>query len=157
MSAEKNKNSMWVVHLAIMLLLMFGLRFVPAPAPITSYGMAVLGIFLGMVYGWCMPTPTNIYPALLGLFALSTTEFWTASDVLVSTFGNSTIALMIISMFFMPAVMDCGLGDFLFAKILGSRFCKGKPWRVVISLQVGMMALCFIVNPFLILILGFSR
>ena len=156
MSAEKNKNSMWVVHLAIMLLLMFGLRFVPAPAPITSYGMAVLGIFLGMVYGWCMPTPTNIYPALLGLFALSTTEFWTASDVLVSTFGNSTIALMIISMFFMPAVMDCGLGDFLFAKILGSRFCKGKPWRVVISLQVGMMALCFIVNPFLILILGFS-
>ena len=156
MSVAEKKNNAWFIHLVIMLLLMFGFGYLPAPGSITPYGMRVLGIFLGMIYGWCVPTPTNIYPSLLGLFALSTTAQWDASNVLVSTFGNSTIGLMIISMFFMPAINDCGLGEYLFAKILGSKFCVGKPWRVVIAIQIGMMALCFLVNPFLVLLLSFS-
>ena len=44
---EAKKSNMWLVHLIVMLLLMFGFRYLPAPAPITPYGMAVLGIFFG--------------------------------------------------------------------------------------------------------------
>lgn len=154
--AEAKKSNMWLVHLIVMLFFMFGFRYLPAPAPITSYGMAVLGIFLGMVYGWCVPNPTNIYPALLGLFALSTTSFGSAMNVLEGAFGNSTIGLLITGLFIMPPIMDSGLANYLFGKVLGSKFCQGKPWRVVFALQVGLMALCFLVNPLLVCILTFA-
>jgi len=156
MSTDSKRSNIWIVHLAVMLFFMFGFRFIPAPAPITPYGMAVLGIFLGMIYGWCVPNPTNIYPALLGLFALSTTDYGSAMQVLEGAFGNSTIGLLITGMFIMPPIMDSGLANYLFGKMLGSKFCKGKPWRVVFALQAGLMALCFLVNPLLVTILAFA-
>ena len=154
--SETKKSSMWLVHLIVMLLLMFGFRYIPAPAPITPYGMAVLGVFLGMIYGWCVPNPTNIYPSLLGLFALCTTGYGTGMTVLEGFLGNSTIGLLITGMFIMPPIMDSGLTNYLFAKILGSKFCHGKPWRVVLTLQVGLLALMFLVNPLLVCILAFA-
>ena len=66
------------------------------------------------------------------------------------------LVLSVLEMLEMPTIMDCGLGNYLFGKVSGSKMCKGKSWRVVLALQAGMMALCFIVNPFLILILSFS-
>ena len=63
-----------LIHIAITVLLMFFFRFLPAPAPITPYGMAIIGIFFGLVYAWTMSS--LIWPSLLSLAALGvTTEF----------------------------------------------------------------------------------
>lgn len=51
MDAKAQKKTYWI-HVAIVAIFMFGFRFIPAPAPITSYGMQILGIFIGLVYGW---------------------------------------------------------------------------------------------------------
>lgn len=43
--------SFYVLHIVIIFALMFGFRFIPVPAPITPYGMAVIGILLGFTMG----------------------------------------------------------------------------------------------------------
>ena len=52
---------------------MFFFRFIPAPEPITPYGMAILGIFIGVVIGWCASGDQTMWATFLGLFALSIT------------------------------------------------------------------------------------
>ena len=50
------KQAKWAdwywLHIVIMLIFMFGFRYLPAPLPVTPVGMHVLGIFIGMLYGW---------------------------------------------------------------------------------------------------------
>ena len=45
-------NGKTILHTVMMCLVMFGFRYVPAPGAVTEYGMAVLGVFLALVYGW---------------------------------------------------------------------------------------------------------
>ncbi len=52
MSDIAKKNKMVYLHIAIMLVLMFGIGFLPPFGQITALGMKVLGCFLGIVYGW---------------------------------------------------------------------------------------------------------
>lgn len=47
-----NKDVKYYVNSAICLALMLGFGYLPPLAPITPLGMQILGIFLGMVYGW---------------------------------------------------------------------------------------------------------
>ncbi len=41
------------IHVVIMFSLMLGVGFLPPFAQVTPLGMKVLGVFLGLVYGWC--------------------------------------------------------------------------------------------------------
>lgn len=46
--ATERKNTMYYVHVAIFLIITFGVGFLPPFAHITPVGMKVLGIFLGL-------------------------------------------------------------------------------------------------------------
>ena len=50
-TAEK-KKMVGYIHIAIMLVITFGVGFLPPFGQITELGMKVLGCFLGVVYGW---------------------------------------------------------------------------------------------------------
>lgn len=156
MIAVGEKKYGWLLHLLIALFIMFVFRLIPAPEPITSYGMTVLGIFIGMVYALCAPTPTVAWGALLGLIMLGLTDYGSVAGVLMGAFGSYVILMMITTLLFIPVVSDSGLCDYLFAKIMTSRLCQGKPWRVVYTIQIGLMLLCFLVNPMVILFLAYS-
>ena len=47
-----NKKMVSYIHIAIMLVITFGVGFLPPVGQITELGMKVLGCFLGIVYGW---------------------------------------------------------------------------------------------------------
>ena len=52
MSENAKGFNMKYVHFAVVFALMFFFRFVPPVGTITPYGMAVIGIFIGLIYGW---------------------------------------------------------------------------------------------------------
>ena len=54
MSTETAKKGsvMEYVNIAIVVLLMFGFGYLPPFGPLTQYGMALVGIFLGLLFGW---------------------------------------------------------------------------------------------------------
>ena len=47
------KDLLWF-HVVITALIMFGFGFLPAPEPVTPVGMKMLGVFLGLIYGWSL-------------------------------------------------------------------------------------------------------
>lgn len=97
---EKQNNLVEYVHLAITLAFMFLFRFIPAPAPLTPYGVAVIGVFLGMIYGWMTSKRGLVWPSVTGLVAFGLTDFGDVSVVMSKVFASNTAALLIVSMIF---------------------------------------------------------
>ena len=156
MSVSGQKKYSWLLHLAIALLIMYGFRLIPAPAPITPYGMEVLGIFIGMVYALCAPTATVAWGALLGLIMLGTTDYGSVTASFSAAFGNYVILMMIITLLFVPVINDSGLCNYFFAKIMTSKLCKGNPWRIVYVILIAIMLISFLINPMLLMFLAFA-
>ena len=52
------------INIAIIFGVMILFHFIPAPAPITPLGMQIIGIFLGLIYGWS--TCGMLWPSLAG-------------------------------------------------------------------------------------------
>ena len=99
MSTEVKKDHKYL-HFAITLAIMLLFRFIPPIGSITPYGMAIIGIFIGMIYGWSVDAGNLIWTSLLGLFALALTDYGTAGNALAAAFGNESVMLMLLGMFF---------------------------------------------------------
>ena len=59
---------MYWVHTCICLLIMFGFGQMAPFGPLTPLGMNLIGIFLGILYGWIFIE--IVWPSLAGLLAL---------------------------------------------------------------------------------------
>lgn len=57
----------YYLHTVVCLLIMFGFGQLPPVEPLTPLGMNLIGIFLGVLYGWvCIEI---VWPSLAGLLA----------------------------------------------------------------------------------------
>lgn len=115
-------NPKELVHIVIMFVIMFGFKYLPAPEPITAYGMAVAGVFIGMVYGWSFVG--LLFPSLLGAFAMVAAGYGSFEAVILAAFGNSTVWMMVVGMLAFAAMGSTKVTDVLIAKVLGSSAVK---------------------------------
>ena len=124
-AATSAKRSSYPLHFIIMLALMFCFRFIPPPGSVTPYGMAVLGIFIGLIYGW---TFINLLiPSLCGAVVLATTDYGTCTDIFVAMFSNSTVLMMLLGVLAFTMVQLSGAGDWLIGKLLSLKIVKKSP------------------------------
>ena len=98
-ASKKPKNLFYYVNTVIVFALMFGIGQIPPFAQITPLGMQILGIFVGVLYGWC--TVSLIWPSLVGIIAVGMTDFATTKEVFAMAFGND-IPLMILVVVYQP-------------------------------------------------------
>lgn len=139
MDAKAQKKTYWI-HVAIVAIFMFGFRFIPAPAPITSYGMQILGIFIGLVYGWsCCELA---WPSVLALVALGMTEFGITEAVFSSVFGQANLILMILGFMVFASLSASGLTEYLGNKLLAIRFMRGRPLVMIATIYFGVFVVC---------------
>lgn len=108
---QSNQYIKLMVHLAVMLLITFGFRVIPAPEGVTPYGMAVAGVFFGLVYGW---TFLDIFwTSLLGVFLLALTGYGSCESVMVAMFSNTTVLMMLLGVLslvqYCKAALEIGL------------------------------------------------
>ncbi len=114
--AKKEKKDLYALHIVIMAVIMFGFRLLPAPGTVTPYGMAVLGVFIGLVYGWTFIG--LMIPSLFGAVTLATTGYGTVQDVFIAMFSNPTVLMMLFGVFAFMAIQQSGAGDWAVAKLL---------------------------------------
>lgn len=138
------------IHVVITVLLMFFFRFVPAPEPITAYGMQILGVFLGVIYGWSFCG--LIWPSFLGMLALGLTDFGTVANVYAAGFGQENLILMLLAFLFAGPLLQEGVADYLGMKLITFKFVKGKPWLFFFIIFVGCGILSLLVNGMIIII-----
>ena len=125
----EGKKSKYLLHLLVMVVITFGFRFLPCPGNVTSYGMAVLGVFLGLVYGWTFLG--LLMPSLFGAVAMATTGYGSAQDIFVAMFSNSTVLMMLLGVLAFTAVQQSGAGDWMVAKLLGSKLAQKSPVMIL--------------------------
>lgn len=136
------KNARFYLNLVIGLSLMFFFPLINPIGPITSVGMSVLGIFLGMIWLWI--SVDGMWPSLLALLLIGLCGYVPdapghagVKSVFASAFGNETVLIVVFFMVFLSAVGGVGLPSHIARFLLKRKFLEGKPY-----LLLYMMVFC---------------
>lgn len=148
-TAAKNKkyDIRWYINTVIVLALFIFVRFLPPFGQITESGMAVLGVFLGMLYGWL--TVGFAWPSMLGMLFLGLTQLTTVSEALTEGWGNINACILVIMGFALAAYLDqCKLTDAMAAFFLTRKVIDGRPLVLVGMIFLASFVLGAFVNLF---------
>lgn len=143
-TAASGKSKRWYINCAITLIIMVGFRFLPPAEPITPFGMAVLGIFIGVIYGWC--TTNFFFPSLAALILIGFTGYTTPQGALGTMLSNPQVMQCLFLMLAMAILNASGVTDYLAKWIVNRRFVKGHPWLLVGMLFVGSVVIGLVGN-----------
>jgi len=118
-----NVNKKVLFHNIVVLLLMFGLKYVPPFGQVTEFGMAILGIFLGIIYGWL--TLGFLMPSLCAIFALGFSGAYDSLEAcFAATLGSDIVAMMIGCLFIMALMQVLNLTDVIVGFLLNLKFAQ---------------------------------
>ena len=126
MLVSKEKTKRHYIHSFLILAIMIGVGLIPAVEPVTQFGMQVLGVFLGCIYGWTIGQ--TIWPSVVALVILGCSGELTVDGVLASAYGNSTLLLVVWSVVFCVVIERCGLLDLIARFILSRKLATRGPW-----------------------------
>lgn len=124
--AKKEKNTMYYVHSVISLIIMFGFGQLPAAEPLTPLGMNLIGIFLGVLYGWVFVD--IVWPSMAGLLALMLIGGMKPKALLNGSFGDPIVVMMFFIFVFCATINYYGLSKFISLWFITRKFVEGKPW-----------------------------
>lgn len=122
------------IHIIIMFLFTFGIGLLPPFGEMTDYGMDVLGVFIGTLYGWIFID--LLWPSLWGFFALSLTGYTTVLGGLMTAFGNATLVLTIVAAVFAEVLNKLGINQVIAYWLLSKKLFIGKPWLLITSICI---------------------
>lgn len=151
----KSGFNMKYVHFVVVLAFMFLFRFIPPFGPITPYGMAIIGIFIGLIYGWTVDADNLCWSSILGIVALGVTDFGNAGTALASAFGNESVLLMLMGMFFVGMLQESQLTEWISNKLLGAKFVEGKPWLLTAFIIIVPAVSTILINATLVALMMF--
>lgn len=130
--STQSKRDLFPVHVIITFVLMFGVGFLSTFSTITPEGMQLIGIFLGLLYGWT--ASSLIWPSLLGLVAIGIWGIMPLGDFLKISFGNETVIFIFLLFFFIGFAEENGLVRFLGDWFLSRKIVHGRPWMLTFIL-----------------------
>jgi sodium-dependent dicarboxylate transporter 2/3/5 len=121
------------IHIAIMLAITLGIGFLcPTFGQVTRFGMQVLGVFVGVLYGWI--AFDLIFSSIYGYVMLAVMGIMPAADALSVGFGNSNLVVVLVAMVFNGALDACGVTGAIANFLVTRKIFRKKPWLLVIGL-----------------------
>ncbi len=138
-TTAKNKNTAYYINSIICVAIMLLFGFLPSPVEtISPLGMRILGIFLGLIYGWIFVD--LIWPSFLSFVMLGFSGSMTVTEAFTEGMG-ATLYLQLFMLFFVAAYFDkCGLTEYIAEWFVSRKVNVGRPW-----LFTFMLFLCVIV------------
>ena len=124
----KNKNTSYYINSFICVALMILFRFIPTTGAITPYGMEILGIFLGSIYGWC--TVGFIWPSFLGMILLGLSDYGSITQVFSEGFSNDTVLMLFMTFVYFGYISQSGLMKVIANRFISLKVNIGHPWRL---------------------------
>ncbi len=117
------------LNFAIGFVLMFFFQFLPAPAPITPYGMKIIGIFLGIIYLWT--TDDILWSSILGLIAMVCLGIFSGNALTQAAFGQSLLIMMLFTLAVIFCMDKSGLFGWIANWMMRLKFVQGRPWMLI--------------------------
>lgn len=144
-TAKKNNSAAYYINVAITLLLIFCFQFLPPFGQVTKAGMQILGIFIGMVYGWS--TIGVILPSIMAFLALGFSEVYTFGSLFAASFGHYIMVLNFFSIIFVAYLRHAGLVEFIARWFLSRKACEGHPWIFIFFTMFATYILGMVISP----------
>ncbi|NCB63594.1 MAG: SLC13 family permease, partial [Clostridia bacterium] len=138
-------NPLKILHILITFAIMICFKFIPAAEPLTPLGMEVIGIFLGMLYGWLVAND-SFWPSIMGLIFLGLSSYSTVPKVFTSGFGNNTVLLIFFFYAFTNVINAAGITDYIARWMVSRKFVQGKPYRLTLMIILAMCVLVIMVS-----------
>lgn len=154
MSTSTAKRDKLYLHVFITALLMFGFGCLPAPDPITPLGMKMLGVFLGLIYGWSFSSLA--WPSIMGMLALIMTGSISFDQLLSLGFGNTTVVFLLFVFMFTAAIEQEGLTEYLAYWSISRKVLIGRPWVLSFAVLFGAMITSAFTNTFAAILIFWS-
>lgn len=128
-SKRKDNIKIWL-KVVIMLLLMFGIGYLPPFGEITPMGMKVLGAFVGTLFGWL--TLDFILSSLVGLVTLGMSGYEGGiAGTMAAGFSDSTVIIMVFSFILVAGLNKVDLTGALASWTLSRKLIQGKPYVIL--------------------------
>ena len=122
---KKHYSIAYVINIIITLALMFGFGFLPPFATLTPVGMKVLGVFLGVVYGYS--TCDVIWPSLFAILAFGISGYTTMGAAITSMMGHNVVFQSIVGFIAAGSLTYYGFGKWFIRWSLTRKVFQGKP------------------------------
>ena len=122
----EKKDVMYYVHSVICLAIMFGFGRLAPFEPLTPLGMNLIGIFLGVLYGWIFID--IIWPSIAGLLAMTLIGGMNPGLLLNKSFGDPIVVMMFFIFVFCATINHYGLSKFISLWFITRKCVAGKPW-----------------------------
>lgn len=131
-AGHSQATPLYLFNCAVSLTMMIGFKYIPASEPLTPLGMEVIGIFIGMLYGWLI-VGDLFWPSVAGMVLLGLSDYTTVAKAFQSGFGNNTVLLLFFSLSLrisllmqaLPIILPFGFPDvnLLKANLICYHFC----------------------------------
>ena len=103
----------YAINSIIAIAIMIGFKYVvPASDPLTPVGVEILGIFLGVVYGWLV-VGDIFWPSLFGLVFIGLSDWSTVANVFKTGFGHNNVMLMLLFFLFTNIINGAGITEYI--------------------------------------------
>lgn len=140
-----------VINMVITLALMFGFGFLPPIGTVTPIGMKILGVFLGLVYGYS--ACDIIWPSLMAILAFGLCGYTTMGAAITSMMGHNVVFQTIVGFISAGALTYYGFGKWFVRKTLSMKIFNGRPMLYVCSFFVIFGLSSIVVNQIVLSIM----
>lgn len=124
------------IHCTIMLVLTFGIGlFPPLGGDITPFGMKILGVFIGLIYGWS--TLGFFWTSCFGMVALGIAGYDNMTNILIQGFGNTTTLQTIMLFLLVAYFIESGLVQLVTSWFMTRKVAQGRPYLLIFLILLG--------------------
>lgn len=151
MSTKKSGINLSILHYVICFFFMFGFRYIPPFGGLNEISMQVIGVFVGVLYGWI--TISIGWPSILGLVAFGLTDYISMSDLFVSAFASQTVVMIMGLLLLSAFIQQAGLTTVIVDFLLSRKSAKGKPYMVLFYFLLAGFVAAILSQPLAVLVI----
>lgn len=126
-------------HIIVFLCITFFFGKLAPAAPLTPYGMNVLGVLIGVVYAWIFIDV--IWPSMIGLLAIGLLDIMPINTLFNKGFGNPTVVMMIFIFVFSAVLDSFGVTRWISMWFVSRKCVEGRPWLLTFALLLAISIL----------------
>lgn len=153
-AAAPKVDTLYYIHSFVCLLIMFGFGQLSPLEPLTPLGMKLIGIFLGLLYGWIFID--IVWPSMAGLLALMLVGGMKPGVLLNKSFGDPIVVMMFFIFIFCATIIYYGLSRFISLWFITRKFVQGRPWVFTFTFLGSMFILGGLTSASPAAIIGWS-
>ena len=142
---RKGYTPMQWVHMVITLALMFLFGYLPPFATVTPLGMKLLGVFIGVIYGYSA-CGDIIWPSLFAIIAFGISGYSSMAQVITNGLGHNVVFQSIVGFVAAGSLSYYGFGKWFVRWSLSKPIFKKSPMLYVWAFFVIFGLSCVVVN-----------